>query len=125
MKRSSQVTLTVVAAVGLAGCAHRYDPCDERSFDATACGDAIRNGGYYWRGSWVPMMYSHPYPFYFDAYSSRVSRGGSVVTVPGGTYARPAGAPASGGGDAGHGAGGVTRGGFGSTGAGHGSGGGE
>jgi len=119
MKRSSQVTLTVVAALGLAGCGRRYDPCDERSFDAVACGDAIRGGGYYWHGSWVPMTYSQPYPFYYDAYRTRLSRGGSVVTVPSGNYARPA-AGAAGGGDAAHP--GVVRGGFGSTGAGHGGG---
>jgi len=118
MKRSSQVTLTVVAAIGLAGCGRRYDPCDERSFDAVACGDAIRGGGYYWNGSWVPMTYSHPYPYYYDAYRVRVSRGDPVVSVPGKTYGRPAG-----GADAGHSGGTVTRGGFGSTGAGHGGGG--
>lgn len=113
MKRSSKVTLTVVAAIGLAGCSRRYDPCDERSFDAIACGDAIRSGGYYWHGSWIPMTYSQPYPYYYDTYRSRISRGESVVAVPGGAYARPAGsAPA----------GGVTRGGFGSTGAAHGAG---
>ena len=119
MKRSSQVTLTVVAAIGLAGCNRRYDPCDERSFDATTCADSVRGGGYYWHGSWVPMSYGHPYPYYYDAYRMRVSRGGGVATAPAGAYARPA----EGGG--GHGAGapaGVTRGGFGSTGAGHGAG---
>lgn len=121
MKRSSQVTLTVVAALGLAGCSRRYDPCDDRSFDAVACADAIRGGGYYWNGSWVPMTYSHPYPYYYDTYRSRLSRGGSVVTVPPGSYVRPSGAAASGG-DAGHSSGGVVRGGFGSTGAGHGGG---
>jgi len=119
MKRSSQLTLTVVAAIGLTGCSRRYDPCDERSFDAGACGEAIRGGGYYWDGSWVPMAYSHPYPYYYDAYRSRISRGDPVATVPTGIYTRPAGAA---GGDAAHPAGGVTRGGFGSTGAGHGGG---
>ena len=115
MKRSSQVTLTVVAALGLAGCARRYDPCDERSFDAAACADAIHNGGYYWDGSWMPMTYPHPYPFYYDAYRMRVANGGSVVTVPPQTYARPAGSA-----DPAHPS--VTRGGFGSTGAAHGAG---
>jgi|SRR5579883_1913560 len=122
MKRSSQVTLTIVAALGLAGCSRRYDPCDERSFDAIACSDAIRGGGYYWHGSWVPMYYSHPYPYYFDSYRSRMSRGGSVVGVPAGAYARPGDGAPAGAGDAGHAGSGVTRGGFGSTGAGHGGG---
>jgi hypothetical protein len=118
MKRSSQVTLTVVAALGLAGCSRRYDPCDERSFDAVACADAVRGGGYYWHGSWVPMTYSHPYPFYYDAYRSRISHGGAVVAVPGDSYARPG----AGAGEAAHPSGGVVRGGFGATGAGHGGG---
>jgi hypothetical protein len=122
MKRSSQVTLTVVAALGLAGCSRRYDPCDERSFDAVACGDAVRGGGYYWNGSWVPMTYSHPYPFYYDSYRSRLSGGGSVVNLPAGTYARPAGSVPNGGAGDAHSGSGVTRGGFGSTGAGHGGG---
>src|SRR5262249_49447196 len=116
MKRSSQVTLTVVAAMGLAGCARRYDPCDAPSFDAAACSDALRGGGYYYGGSWDPMTYHYPYPYYYDAYRRHVSTGGSVVVVPHGAYARPGGgasAPA---------AGGVTRGGFGSTGAAHSSG---
>src|SRR5438067_33197 len=122
MKRSSKVTLTVVAAMGLAGCSRRYDPCDSRSFDAIACGDAVRGGGYYYRGSWYPMTYHYPYPYYYDAYRSHVSRGGPVVAVPPGAYGRP-GASAPGAGTSAPAAGGVTRGGFGSTGAGHSAGG--
>ena len=120
MKRSSQVTLTVVAAIGLAGCSRRYDPCDERSFDATACADAVRSGGYYWNGSWVPMSYGHPYPFYYDAYRTRIDHGGTVISTPG-AYAQPGQRFGTGG--TAPSSGGVTRGGFGSTGAGHGSGG--
>lgn len=108
MKRSSKVTLTVVAAMGLASCARRHDPCESSYFDPTACADAIRGGGYYWHGGWVPMTYSYPYPYYFDAYRSHVARGGKVFGT-GGAYAHPA-------------AGGTVRGGFGSTGAAHGAG---
>src|ERR1051325_3246010 len=105
MKRSSKIPLTAVAAMGLACCSRRYDPCESRSFDATACADAVRNGGYYWRGGWVPMMYHYPYPYYYDAYRRHVSGGGAVVTAPSGAYSRPgAGGPA---------AGGTVRGGFG------------
>ena len=28
----------------------------------------MRSGGYYWGGSWVPMVYSYPYPYYYDHY---------------------------------------------------------
>ena len=122
MKRSSHVTLTIVTLAGLAGCARRYDPCDERTFDATACADAIRGGGYYWNGSWVPTTYSHPYPYYYDAYRARIASGGSVTAAGAGAYARPSGGGAAAGGDPSHAAPGVTRGGFGSTGAAHGAG---
>jgi hypothetical protein len=117
MKRSSKVTLTVVAAMGLAGCARRYDPCDAQYFNAMACNDAVQGGGYFWHGSWYPMRYSYPYPYYFDSYQRHVSRGGKVFGTPPGTYARPA--SGSGGSSSG---GAVTRGGFGSTGSGHGGG---
>lgn len=106
MKRSSKVTLTVVAVMGLAACSRRRDPCESSYFDATACEDAVRSGGYYWRGSWFPMTYSYPYPYYYDAYRTHVSRGGKVFGSPSGSYAKPS-------------AGGTTRGGFGSTGSGH------
>ena len=109
--------MTVVAAVGLASCGRsRRDPCDQASFNEMACQDAVRSGGYYYGGSWYPMMYRYPYPYYYDSYHSYVSRGGRVFGAPPGSYNRPAGAsaPASS-------SGGVVRGGFGSTGASHGS----
>lgn len=115
MKRSSQVTLTVVAAMGLAACARRYDPCEAQYFNAAACSDAVQAGGYYWNGSWAPMRYHYPYPYYYDAYRTHLSHGGSVTAAPGKVYGHPSGAsaPASGG---------TVRGGFGSTGAGYGAG---
>jgi hypothetical protein len=107
MKKSTKVTLTVVAAVGLASCGRsRRDPCDQNSFNEMACQDAVRNGGYYYGGSWYPMAYSYPYPYYYDHYRTYVSNGGRTVAVPAGSYSSPAG---------------VVRGGFGSTGAAHGS----
>ena len=107
MKKSARVTLTVVAAVGLASCGRsRRDPCDQTSFNEMACQDAVRSGGYYYGGTWFPMMYRYPYPYYYDSYRTYVSRGGRVATAPAGSYARP----------------GVTTGGFGSTGASHGAG---
>jgi hypothetical protein len=102
MKRSSKVTLTVVAVIGLASCARRRDPCESSYFDEAACQDAVRAGGYHWRGSWYPMVYPHPYPYYYDSYRSHVSRGGKVFGARPGSYARP-----------------TVRGGFGSTGSGH------
>ena len=115
MKKSATVTLTAVAAMGLAACGrHRPDPCEAATFSEQACQQAVQDGGYYWRGSWFPMMYHYPYPYYYDSYRSHVSSGGAVVKAPADAYSHPAAsAPASPG---------VVRGGFGSTGAGHGAG---
>src|SRR5262249_39166067 len=113
MKKSTKVTLTIVAAVGLASCGRsRRDPCERAYFNDFACQEAIRSGGYYWGGSWVPMRYSYPYPYYYDSYRTYVSSGGRGYSSPSNRYARPSSS-------------GVTRGGFGSTGSSHSSGGGE
>ena len=113
MKKSAKVTLTVVAAVGMAACGRRgMDPCQQGSFNEQACDEAVRSGGYYWNGGWVPMTYHYPYPYYYDSYRSYVSRGGSVAPAVSGAYSHPS-SP------------GVSRGGFGSIGAGHGEGAGE
>jgi hypothetical protein len=121
MKRSSQVTLTVVAVMGLAGCSRHYDPCEAQYFNALACNDAITGGGYYWHSTWYPMRYRNPYPFYYDAYQHHVATGGKVFGTPPGTYSRPAITSGSSGGSSTP-SGSVTRGGFGSTGSGHGAG---
>jgi hypothetical protein len=107
MKKSTKVTLTVVAAMGLTACHRRVDPCEATYFDAQACENAVRSGGYYWRGSWVPMVYHNPYPYYYDSYRTHIQRGGSVRSAPSGSYSAPSSTP---------------RGGFGSTGASHSSG---
>ena len=110
MKKSAKVTLTVLTAVGMAACSRQHmDPCQQGSFNEQACDEAVRSGGYYWNGGWVPMTYHYPYPYYYDSYRSYVSRGGSVAPAVAGAYAHPS-SP------------GVSRGGFGSIGAGHGAG---
>src|ERR1022692_1013045 len=102
MKKSTKVTLTVVAAMGLASCGRsRPDPCEQGSFNEMACQDAVRSGGYYYGGSWYPMVYRYPYPYYYDHYRMHVSSGGAVVSAPAGGYARPGGGSAAGGGDGG------------------------
>ena len=109
MKKSMQVTLTVVAAMGMAACQRRVDPCESSYFDEQACEQAVRSGGYYWHGSWYPMVYHYPYPYYYDSYRTYVQRGGRIRSASPGAYSHPGS--------------GVTRGGFGSTGASHSSGG--
>src|SRR5258708_40201304 len=92
MKKSARVTLTVVAAVGLASCGRsRRDPCGQASFNEMACQDAVRSGGYYYGGSWDPMAYSYPYPYYYDHYRTYVSSGGRVVGGPAGGDPSPGG----------------------------------
>jgi hypothetical protein len=103
MKKSGQVTLTILAAVGLAGCARHYDPCQPVSFNELACQEAVRMGGYHYNGHWYSTSYGRPYSYYYDSYHTYVSRGGSVHSS--GSYAHPSS---------------VSRGGFGSTGS-HGS----
>jgi hypothetical protein len=86
MKRSTQVTLTIVAAMGLASCSRRRDPCEAQYFNEMACQEAVRAGGYHWGGTWYPMMYHYPYPYYYDSYRTHVSRGGRVFSAPSGSY---------------------------------------
>ena len=109
MKRSVRVTLTVAAGVALISCNRRLDPCESASFNQQACQDAVQSGGYYWNGTWFPMTYSHPYPFYYDSYQQYRAKGGTSSAAPGITYGRPSGSSSSG----------VERGGFGATGEGH------
>lgn len=99
-------------AAALTSCGRRaLDPCSPASFNEQFCQDAVRNGGYYWNGSWYPMRYHNPYPYYYDSYRSYRAKGGTTRSVPGITYGHPSG--------------GTERGGFGSTGEGHSSGGGS
>jgi hypothetical protein len=115
MKKSARVTLTMVAVVGLAACGrHRQDPCESATFDEQVCQQAVQDGGYHWNGSWYPMVYHFPYPYYYDSYRRYTSSGRAVVAAPPGAYGRPtAVAPGA------HPSPGVVRGGFGATGAGH------
>lgn len=104
------MALTVVAAAAMVACSRRGpDPCEPATFNEQACQAAVRNGGYYWQGSWYGLYYSHPYPYYYDSYHRYAASGGVVTATPGQSYGRPAGAP--------------ERGGFGSSGAAHSSGG--
>ena len=70
MRKSPQVTLTIVAAVSLAAAkaGPRPDPCTAATFNEQACQAAIHNRGYCLGDQWVPMRYSYPYPYYYDQY---------------------------------------------------------
>ena len=62
MKKSSQVTLTIVAAIGLARAQAAADPCDASVFNEHASQEALRQHGYCQNGRWVRLRYSYPYP---------------------------------------------------------------
>jgi hypothetical protein len=102
MKKSRQVTLTILAAVALAGCGRRYDPCDPRYFNDLACRDAVFNGGYYYHDVWYRTTYDHPYMYYYNSYHTHVALGGYSHSSSYSSYS--------------HSSSSVTRGGFGSTG---------
>ena len=108
MRKSATITLSLVAAMGMVACnRNRPDPCEAASFDEQACNNAIRDHGYHYNGTWVPMYYSRPYTYYYDSYRNYVARGGPVRSAPSSVYSAPSST------------GGVTRGGFGSTGSSH------
>jgi len=106
MKKSGAIPLSLVTAVAavLSGCSRRagIDPCSQQTFNELACREAISAGGYHYNGTWFPMTYSYPYPYYYDSYHTYVSRGGVVRPAPSGSYVRSGGT--------------VNRGGFGSSG---------
>jgi hypothetical protein len=98
-------SLVVFAALGLAACRKQIpDPCEPETFNNLACEEAVRRGGYYSHGTFVPRIYPQLYPFYYSRYGTYVTGGGISRPSPAGSYAAPA--P------------GVTRGGFGVTGSG-------
>ena len=117
MKKSGQVGLVLLAALGLASCSRRQqatmvwddkprDPCSQEFFDETLCDTAVRRSGYHYGGHWRPMIYSHPYTHYYDQHQSFLSRGGTYVATPREVYSPGFKAPS---------AGTIVRGGFGST----------
>jgi hypothetical protein len=103
MKRSVQVTLTVLAAVGSAARAQAPNPCGPANFNGKACQAAVKNSGYCSGGAWVPQQFQK-YPSYYGLYRAYASAGGNVTAAPVETCRRSS--PRTGG-----------RGGFGATGA--------
>jgi hypothetical protein len=116
MKKSPQVTLTIVAAVSLAAAkaGPRPDPCAASTFNEQACEAAIHNRGYCLADQWVPMRYSYPYPYYYDQYQVYSLLIGPATPFEVGTCGHR-----HGGGAQGFVAGTAARGGFGAHGCGH------
>jgi hypothetical protein len=84
MKKSTQVTLTVAAAMGLAARGQQapQDPCGATSFNSKACQAAVKRSRFCWQGQWIPMTDPQPYPYYYGLYQDYVANGGSVAPVP-------------------------------------------
>ncbi len=106
MKKSASVSLTVVAAFGIAAQAQpRVDPCGAANFNEQACQAAVQNRGYCSNGQWVKLKYHNAYPYYYNAHQAYVTNGGVVSAAVVGTCGPPSGSH------------GVGRGGFGAIGA--------
>ena len=106
MKKSGQITLTLLAAIAMAACNRRYDPCDKRYFEAMACREAISHGGFYYHDVWYRTTYDRPYTYYYNSYQTYTSLGGHSSSHGYSSYSHSSS----------HSSSGVSRGGFGSTG---------
>jgi hypothetical protein len=84
MKRSAQVTLTVLAAVAGARAQQASNPCSPGSFNQKACHVAVRLHGYCDSATWVPQQYQK-YPYYYDLYQAYTAGGGVVTAAPAST----------------------------------------
>lgn len=83
MKKSTHVTLTVAAAMGLAARGQQpLDPCGAASFNAKVCQAAVKQRRYCSQGQWVPLADPQPYPYYYGLYQDYVANGGVVTAIP-------------------------------------------
>ena len=81
MKKSSRVTLTILAGAGcIAHAQQASNPCAPGSFDPGACKTAVKRQGYCDGSTWVPQTFQR-YPYYYGAYQTYSTAGG-VVTPP-------------------------------------------
>jgi hypothetical protein len=79
VKKSRVVTLTAVAAMGIASRGQAQDPCDAATFDPKVCRTAVHRSGYCSQGLWIPMSYPQTYPYYYNLYQDFVATGGVAV----------------------------------------------
>ena len=88
MKKSAQVTLTVLAAMGYARAQQSANPCAPGSFNPQACRSAVKAHGYCDGATWTPQDYQR-YPYYYDLYRVYSSAGGASAPVPAGSCQVP------------------------------------
>jgi hypothetical protein len=82
------------------------DPCAQQYFDENLCQNAVRNRGYHYGGTWIPMVYTYPYTSYYSNHRTFLSSGGVYSPTPVEVYGSGFRAPANGT---------IVRGGFGTT----------
>jgi hypothetical protein len=99
MKKSKAISLSLMHGIlvtGLAACDNGVvpvDPCNTQTFQPQACQMAIANHGYYYQGSYFPMMYSYPFGYYNSGYTHYIATGGRVYAAPQSVYSRSYAAP--------------------------------
>jgi hypothetical protein len=85
-RRSSAVPLTIVPVLAalVTSCSSNRrptDPCDNRSFNDTACERAVSSGGYYHGGVFYPRVYPYSAGYYRDAHSRYLSTRAARTTA--------------------------------------------
>ena len=94
MKKSRTIQLTLLHSVVLGAataCSDHQpvvDPCNTHTFNAPACQMAIQQHGYYYGGSFVPLMYAYPFLYYRGNANSYLAGGGHVYPAPMSSYSR-------------------------------------
>lgn len=91
MRKSTKVTITIVAAIGSAARVPAADPCDPATFNEKVCKSAVSQHGFCENGEWSAMQYGQKYPYYYDLYQNHLSAGGAVTPAVPGQCRRPGG----------------------------------
>jgi hypothetical protein len=91
VRRSRAIQLTFLhgLVIGAAGCADAPitpDPCEPELYDPIACERAVVHSGYYFRGTWVPRLYPHPFLYYGTEHDAYVAKGGRATPAPSSAY---------------------------------------
>jgi hypothetical protein len=81
MKKSVQVSLTVLAAMAAAKAQTAPNPCLPANFNEKACQTAVKSHGYCSGGAWVSQQFQK-YPYYYDFYQAYSSAGGQAMAAP-------------------------------------------
>jgi hypothetical protein len=100
MKKSKTIKFGLLNGIimGLGACASQIagvDPCMTQTFNAPMCQQALTAHGYYYQGTFFPMMYPYSYGYYNHSYNSYIASGHRVYVAPMSAYARNYSTPES------------------------------